>query len=74
MIVSVALLAEPVVFWHLGDLAKSGAARLHPVIATFLLASLGFAAIVWTHFFVAPAMIEVAIASCLGLAIRASSR
>ena len=72
LFVSVALLAESVVFWQLGSLAKSEAARLRPLMVTFLLGYLAFAVIAGTYFFAAPAVVEVLIASCMGLAIWSS--
>jgi hypothetical protein len=67
--VSVFLTAEAVVFWQLSSLAKTDALRLRPVLATFLVGYLGFAAVSYRYFFVAPVITEILIALCLGLAI-----
>ena len=67
--VSVFLTAEAVVFWQLSALAKTDALRLRPVLATFVVGYLGFAAVSYRYFFVAPVITEILIALCLGLAI-----
>ena len=67
--VSVFLTAEAVVFWQLSSLAKTDALRLRPVLATFVVGYLGFAAVSYRYFFVAPVITEILIALCLGLAI-----
>ena len=72
LFVSVALLMESIVFWQLGSLAKTEAARLRPLMATFLFGYLAFAVISGTYFFPAPVINEVLIASCIGLAIWSS--
>lgn len=63
------LLMESVVFWQLGSLAKAGAQSLRPVLATFFAGYLIFAAISCQYFFAAPAITEILIALCLGVAI-----
>jgi hypothetical protein len=67
--VSVFLTAEAIVFWQLGSLAKTDALRLRPVLWTFLIGYLGFAAVSYRYFFVAPVITEILIAGCLGGAI-----
>ncbi|HEY1901669.1 MAG TPA: hypothetical protein VGG56_04510 [Terracidiphilus sp.] len=72
--VSLFLTAEAVVFWQLGQLAKSGARRLRPVLITFLIAYAILAANSYTYFFLAPVVTELLIAACLGVAIVTARR
>jgi hypothetical protein len=67
--ISVMLLVEAVVFWQLGSLAKNGALRLRPVLATFLVGYVGLSVNSYEYFFAPPMIGEILIASCLGLAI-----
>lgn len=67
--VTIFLTAEGIVFWQLGRLAKNDAARLRPVMATFMIAYLAFAANSFMYFFPMPVIVEIAIAACLGMAI-----
>ena len=73
LMVSVFLTVEGVVFWQLGSLAKTGALRLRPILATFLMGYLGAALVSFRYFFAAPVITEILIALCLGLAM-ASAR
>jgi hypothetical protein len=67
--VSITLTGDALVFWLLGNLAKSDAARLRPIMATFLAAYLALAVNSQAYFFLAPVIVESLIAACLGLAI-----
>lgn len=67
--VTIFLTAEGIVFWQLGTLAKTDAARLRPVIATFMIGYLAFAANSFTYFFAMPVIVEILIAACLGIAL-----
>ena len=67
--VSVFLTVEGVVFWQLGSLAKTDAARLRPILTTFLAGYLGVAVVSYRYFFAGPVITEILIALCLGLAI-----
>lgn len=67
--ITIFLTAEAIVFWQLGALAKTDAARLRPVLATFMLAYLVFAANSFAYFFYFPVIVEIVIAGCLGMAI-----
>ena len=66
---TVSLTSEAIVFWLLGNLAKTDALGLRPIIATFLVAYLVLAVNSFTYFFVGPVIAEILIALCLGLAI-----
>jgi hypothetical protein len=65
--VTISLAAESILFWQLASLAKTGPGRLRPIMATFLIAYLVVNS--YTYFFLGPAMAEILIAACLGLAI-----
>jgi hypothetical protein len=67
--VSIFLTIEAVVFWMLGSLAKSEAARLRPILAAFVVAYLAMAVDSYFYFFAAPVVTEIVIAAFLGLAI-----
>jgi hypothetical protein len=67
---SISMVAEAVVFWQLGELAKSDAGRLRPILATFALAYLVMALNSAAYFFAGPVIAEILIAACLGLAMR----
>lgn len=67
--ITILLTAEAVVFWQLGNLAKSDAARLRPVLCTFLLAYLVLAWNSYTYIFFGPVIAEVLIALCVGMAM-----
>ena len=67
--VTIFLTAEAIVFWQLGSLAKIEAARLRPILATFMIAYLVFAVNSYIYFFLMPVIVEIAIAACLGIAI-----
>ena len=67
--VTIFLTAEAIVFWQLSRLARTDAARLRPVMATFMIAYLVFAADSFFYFFAAPVITEILIAACLGMAI-----
>ena len=67
--ITIFLTAEAIVFWQLGTLAKTDAPRLRPVMATFMVAYLVFAANSCLYFFYFPVIVEIVIAACLGMAI-----
>jgi len=67
--ITIFLTAEAIVFWQLATLAKTDAARLRPVMATFMVAYLVFAANSFVYFFYFPVITEILIAACLGMAI-----
>ncbi len=67
--VSVFLTAEAIVFWQLGSLTRTDGRRMRPIVATFLVAYAALAVNSYGYFFLAPVMVEILIAVCLGLAI-----
>jgi hypothetical protein len=66
--VTIFLAAEAVVFWQLGSLARTDARRVRPILVTFLVAYAVLAVNSYTYFFVAPVIVEILIAVCLGIA------
>ena len=66
---TISMTAEAIVFWQLGSLAKTHAARLRPIVATIAVAYLVIAVNSWCYFFQAPVIAELLIALCLILAI-----
>lgn len=67
--VTIFLTFEAVVFWQLSSLAKTNAARLRPILATFATAYLAMAVNSQVYFFLLPVIVEGAIVLLLGLAI-----
>ena len=67
--VTIFLTVEAIVFWQLGTLAKTDALRLRPILASFLVAYLAMAVNAYTYILLGPAITEVLIAACLGMAI-----
>jgi hypothetical protein len=67
--ITIFLTAEAIVFWQMGTLAKTDAARLRPILATFMVAYLVFAVNSYVFFFSGPVIAETLIAVCLGMAI-----
>jgi hypothetical protein len=67
--VTIFLTAEAVVFWQLASLAKTGAARLRPILLTLLAAYAALAVNSYAYFFFGPVIVEVVIVACLGFAI-----
>lgn len=71
--ISIFLFAEAVVLWQLATLAKTDAARVRPVFATFSVAYVVFAINSFQFFFYPPVVVELLIALCLGLAFFSSA-
>jgi len=65
LILGICLLVEAVLFWQLGDIAKTQPKLVRPILAAFILAFCGTAIIAGRYFFLAPAVTEVIIAGCL---------
>ena len=68
--VSVFLTIEAILFWQLATIAQSDVKLIKPILIVFMLGYLAFAGVSYVHFFAAPAIFEVLIALCLGLALR----
>jgi len=65
LILSICLLVQAVLFWQLGEIAKSQPLIIRPILMAFFLAFCGFTIIAGRYFFLAPAITEVIIAACL---------
>jgi hypothetical protein len=66
---TISLASESIAFWQLASLAKTGVLRLRPILVTFAVAYLVLAVNSYTYFFIAPVIVEIIIAACLGMAI-----
>jgi hypothetical protein len=66
---SISMTAEAIVFWMLGSMARTDAARLRPIFGVFLVAWLAIAVNSFVYIFYPPVIFEIIIASCFGLAI-----
>lgn len=67
--ISISMLLEGVVLWQLSSMAKADAARLRPIMATFLIGYLLLGVNAYVFFFPPPVIAEVLIVLCLGMAI-----
>jgi hypothetical protein len=67
-------LIEAVLFWQLATIARTVPNLITPIAALFLLANIGYAALVWKYFFPLPGYFDIAIALLLGLTIVSASR
>ena len=67
--ITIFLLVAAVLMWQMAGLAKNDAARLRPMMATLMVGFLAFAVNSCLYFFLAPVIVEVLIAACLGLAM-----
>lgn len=72
--ITVWLLVLGVLLWQAGSLAKADAARVRPMVVTFLLAFLVNAGLSWKYFFVIPVAMSGVIAFCLLMALVVSGR
>jgi hypothetical protein len=66
---TISLTSESIVFWQLASVAKTEAGRVRPILITFAVAYAVFAVNSYTYFFIAPVIVEILIAACLGMAI-----
>jgi hypothetical protein len=66
------LLVQAVALWQLASLAKSDAARVRSIVASFLVAFALNAIVAWRYFFPLPAVMAAAIALCLAWALLAA--
>lgn len=74
VIISAFLLAQAVVLWQVGSLAKTDAIRVRPIVASFLVAFIVNAALAWKYFFAVPAVMAAVIALCLAIALVLAGR
>jgi hypothetical protein len=72
-IITIYLLVQAAALWQLASLAKTNAASLRPIIATFLLGFIINAALSWKYFFVIPVLMAAAISLCLAIALALSA-
>ncbi|HKO11826.1 MAG TPA: hypothetical protein VJV22_07655 [Acidobacteriaceae bacterium] len=70
--ITIFLLVAAVLMWQMAGLARTDAARLRPMMATLMVGFLAFAVNSYLYFFLAPVIVEVLIALCLGLAMMAA--
>ena len=66
--ISVLMLMETILLWQLASLAATESARLRPMIAVFVLATLASGAIAWRFIFPIPALFSAALAIALAAA------
>jgi hypothetical protein len=66
--VTITLLVQAILFWQLAALAKRNPACVRPIAALFFFNCTGIAIISWKYFFIGPAVSQLLIATCLGVA------
>jgi hypothetical protein len=67
--ITISLAAEAILFWQLAKWAKTDAARVRPILATFLIAYAALGVNAYAYFFAGPLIAEIIVVACLGLAI-----
>ena len=72
LFVTVSFAVQAVVFWQLGELAKTHAALTRPMVAAFFVAYLATSVVSGRYFFSAPMVMELMIAACLSVAFVAA--
>ena len=70
--ISAYLLVQAVVLWQLAVLERRLPGNTRPITASFLIAFVVNAFVVWKYFFAVPLVMAIAIALCLALAFRSS--
>jgi hypothetical protein len=65
LMVAVTLLVQGILFWQLGNIAKTNPVQVRPVILLFCLTFAVVTIISWKYFFIAPAVTELLIAAFL---------
>jgi hypothetical protein len=68
LLTTVALLVQAILFWQLGTFAKTNAAFTRPIVALFFFNCIAVAILCWKYFFAGPAVTQLLIAACLGIA------
>ena len=66
--VTITLFVQALIFWQLGTMAKTNAAWTRPIVVLFFFNFIAMSAVVWRYFFIAPAVTELIIATCLAAA------
>ena len=66
--VTITLLVQAILFWQLAAVAKRSPACVRPIAGLFFLNCIGIAIISWKYFFIGPAVLQLLIAACLGVA------
>jgi hypothetical protein len=64
-LVAITLLVQGILFWQLGNIAKTNAAPIRPILLLFCFNFLATTVIAWKYFFIAPAVTELLIAAFL---------
>ena len=73
-IISTYLLLQAVLLWQLAAIVKTDPARVRPLIASFVLASVATAFLSWRFIFTIPVIFSAIIAACLVAAFLVAHR
>jgi hypothetical protein len=72
--ISVLLMLQGMVLWQLASIAQAEPVRVRPIIASFLVASMGCTFLTWRFIFAVPTLFSLAISACLATAFVAARR
>jgi hypothetical protein len=64
-LVAITLLVQGIFFWQLGNIAKTNAAQIRPILLLFCINFLATTVVAFKYFFIAPAATELLIAAFL---------
>jgi hypothetical protein len=65
LIVTITLLVQGILFWQLGNIAKTNGAQIRPILLLFCFNFIATTIVAWKYFFIAPAVTELLIAAFL---------
>jgi hypothetical protein len=68
LILAVGLLVQAILFWQLAGFVKTNPVLIRPILALFFFNCIGTAILSWKYFFIGPAVTQLLVAACLGLA------
>ncbi len=68
LITTIALMVQAILFWQLAAFAKTNPAWTRPIVALFVFNCVGTAIVCWKYFFIGPAVTQMLVAACLGIA------
>jgi hypothetical protein len=68
LLTTVVLFVQAVLFWQLASFVKTSPAVIRPIVALFFFNCVVTAILCWKYFFAGPAITQLLIAACLGIA------
>jgi hypothetical protein len=68
LLTTVVLFVQAVLFWQLASFVKASPSVIRPIVALFFFNCVVTAILCWKYFFAGPAIAQLLIAACLGIA------